>query len=103
MATASSPTAAPARMPRETRPGLLRMLPAAVTIGGIAALLRAVYDPWYLNYDARYALLWARDVWHGFLPDFKAVFAPTPHPLSTAVSSLGLPFGHDAGQVIVWV
>ena len=72
MATASSPTAAPAKMPRVTRSALQRMLPGTVTIVGIAALLRVVYDPWYLNYDARYALLWARDAWHGFLPDFQA-------------------------------
>jgi hypothetical protein len=103
MATASSPTTAPAKMPRLTRAALLSMLPATVTIVGIAALLRVVYDPWYLNYDARYALLWARDAWHGFLPDFTADFAPTPHPLSTAVSSLGLPFGHGGDAVIVWI
>jgi hypothetical protein len=103
MATASAPTAAPAKMPLVTRERLLRMLPAVVTIVGIAVLLRVVYDPWYLNYDARYALLWARDVWHGFLPDFKADFAPTPHPLSTAVSSLGLPFGHGGDAVTVWI
>src|SRR4051812_26113742 len=102
MATASSPTAAP-RTPRVTRPALRRMLPGTVTIVGIAALLRVVYDPWYLNYDARYALLWARDAWHGFLPDFKADFAPTPHPLSTLVSSLGLPFGHGGDAVVVWI
>src|SRR3954471_13194021 len=102
MATASSSTAAP-RTPRVTRPALRRMLPCTVTIFGIAALLRVVYDPWYLNYDARYALLWARDAWHGFLPDFKADFAPTPHPLSTLVSSLGLPFGHGGDAVVVWI
>src|SRR3954462_3963945 len=102
MATASSSTAAP-RTPRVTRPALRRMLPGTVTIVGIAALLRVVYDPWYLNYDARYALLWARDAWHGFLPDFKADFAPTPHPLSTLVSSLGLPLGHSGDAVVVWI
>src|SRR4051795_8261431 len=102
MATASSPSAAP-RTPRVTRPALRRMLPGTVTIVGIAALLRVVYDPWYLNYDARYALLWARDAWHGFLPDFKADFAPTPHPLSTLVSSLGLPLGHAGDGVVVWI
>src|SRR4051795_11376705 len=101
MATASSPSAAP-RTPRVTRPALRRMLPGTVTIVGIAALLRVVYDPWYLNYDARYALLWARDAWHGFLPDFKADFAPTPHPLSTLLSSLGLPFGHGGDALVVW-
>src|SRR4051812_50055167 len=103
MATASAPTAAPASMSPSPRTALLRMWPAALTIGGIAVLLRVVYDPWYLNYDARYALLWARDAWHGFLPDFKADFAPTPHPLSTLVSSLGLPFGHGGDAVVVWI
>src|SRR3954452_25299057 len=103
MATASSPTAAPAEMPRVTRAALLSMLPGTITIVGIAVLLRVVYDPWYLNYDARYALLWARDAWHGFLPDFNADFAPTPHPLSTLVSSLGLPFGHSGDGVVVWI
>ncbi len=103
MATASAPTAAPAQMPLVTRERLLRILPAVVTITGIAVLLRVVYNPWYLNYDARYALLWARDAWHGFLPDFNAGFAPTPHPLSTAVSSLGLLFGHGGDAVIVWI
>src|SRR3954447_9669834 len=103
MATASAPTAAPASMSRSPRTALLRMWPAALTIGGIAVLLRVVYDPWYLNYDARYALLWARDAWHGFLPDSKADFAPTPHPLSTLVSSLGLPLGHAGDGVVVWI
>src|SRR4051812_36729961 len=103
MATASAPTAAPASMSPSPRTALLRMWPAALTIGGIAALLRVVYDPWYLNYDARYALLWARDAWHGFLPDFQADFAPTPHPLSTLVSSLGLPFGHAGDTLTVWI
>jgi hypothetical protein len=103
MATVSAPTAAPAKMPRLMRTALLRVAPAAVTIAGIAALLRVLYDPWYMNYDARYALLWARDVWDGFLPDFKAGFAPTPHPLSAAVSSLGLPFGHAGDAVVVWI
>jgi hypothetical protein len=103
MATLPAPTTAPAKMSRSMRGALYRMAPAAVTIVGVAALLRVVYDPWYLNYDARYALLWARDVWHGFAPDFGAGFAPTPHPLSTLVSSLGLPFGHSGDAVVVWI
>ena len=55
-------------------------LPAAV-IGAVAVVLRVVYDPWYLNYDARYALLWAGDLWHGARPDYGTPFAPTPHPM----------------------
>src|SRR3982751_6048131 len=102
MATVPAATAAPAKMSR-SRGALVRFAPAAVTIVGVAAVLRAVYNPWYLNYDARYALLWARDVWRGFTPDFEAGFAPTPHPLSTLVSSLGLPFGHSGDAVSVWI
>ena len=77
-------------------------LAALVTIFGVAAILRATYDPWYLNYDARYALLWARDFWSGARPEYLADFAPTPHPLQMAASSLALPFGEHAEQVIVW-
>ncbi len=85
-------------------PGVLRRaLPAAGTIVVAAVVLRLVYDPWFLNYDARYALLWAHDVWHGFTPDYTAPFAPTPHPLSTAISSLALPFGDGGDQLVLWL
>jgi hypothetical protein len=103
MATASSPTAATAPASRSTESPLRRYLPAAATILGVAVAMRVIYDPWYLNYDARYALDWARDFWTGHNPDFLADFAPTPHPLSTAISSLGLPFGHSGDQVVVWL
>src|SRR5262245_5925159 len=63
---------------------------------GIAVVVFAVFWPTYVNYDAQWALLWARDAWHGFLPEYTADFAPTPHPLATAVSSLALPFGGEA-------
>jgi hypothetical protein len=101
MATLPAPTTAPAKMSRSMRGALHRLAPAAVTIVGVAVLLRVVYNPWYLNYDARYALLWARDAWHGFTPDYTAPFAPTPHPLSTALSSLALPFGHRGDELII--
>jgi hypothetical protein len=79
---------------------MARWLPAAATIVGVAALMYLVYDPWYLNYDTRYALLWAHDLWHGFTPQYTADYAPTPHPLLTAVASLALPFGVHADSVM---
>jgi hypothetical protein len=103
MATASSPTVATAPASRSSESLLRRHLPMLATIVGVAVAMRVVYDPWYLNYDARYALDWARDFWTGHNPDFLADFAPTPHPLSTALSSLGLPFGHSGDQVVVWL
>jgi hypothetical protein len=102
MATASTATAAPATETGGLRAALSRIVPAFVTVAGVAAVLRVVYDPWFLNYDARYSLLWARDAWQGHKPDYLADFAPTPHPLQTAVSSLALPFGDSADQVVTW-
>ena len=66
-------------------------------------VLFAIYTPSFVNYDAQWALLWARDAWHGFLPEYTADFAPTPHPLATAVSSLALPFGGEADIAILWL
>jgi hypothetical protein len=79
---------------------LRRGLPPAATVLGVAAALRLLYEPWFLNYDARYALLWARDFWQGFTPEYKADFAPTPHPLQMAFSSLALPFGEAADDLL---
>ena len=103
MATAPSQATAPATESRAIPAKLRRIVPAAATIVGVAVLMWVVYDPWYLNYDARYALDWARDAWTGQTPEFVAPFAPTPHPFSIAISSLGLPFGHSGDQVIVWL
>ena len=79
---------------------LRRIAPGAATAVAVAAVLRVVYDPWYLNYDARYALLWARDALHGRTPDYTAPWAPTPHPLETAASVLGVAFGDG---VMMWI
>src|SRR3954451_4706826 len=80
-----------------------RSVPAAIVIAGVAVLVKLVFGPWYLNYDARYALLWARDISRGLTPDYEAAFAPTPHPLSTAWSALALPFGESGDRVIMWL
>ncbi len=79
-----------------------RLAPGAITAVAVAALLDVVYGPWYLNYDARYALLWARDIAHGFTPEYTADFAPTPHPLQTAFGLLALPFGAASDDVLTW-
>ena len=102
MATASAPAAPAPATTRGRRHAALRLLPAAATIVGVAALLELVYAP-YLNYDARYALVWARDLVHGVKPDYTAGFAPTPHPLETAVSILATPFGSGADTLLIWL
>jgi hypothetical protein len=108
MATATpsrpAPATPPARGPTERPRRALRGWAAAIgTTVGIAVLLWLVYAPAYVNYDAQWALAWAHDAWHGFLPEYTADFAPTPHPLATAVSSLALPFGAHADTAILWL
>src|SRR5215218_613811 len=97
MATASAPAAAP------SAPLTRRLLPPVATVAGVAVLLKLVYGPWYLNYDARYALLWARDALRGVTPEYTADFAPTPHPLETAASILALPFGQGGAVLMSWL
>jgi hypothetical protein len=102
MATASRPRTAPAALRGE---GLTakarRALPALAVILGVPALLWLAYKPSYVNFDARYALLWARDIVHGHTPDYTAVFAPTPHPLQTLVSFPILLAGNGAAAKIM--
>jgi hypothetical protein len=103
MSTVSTREAAPMKPSALTRPAVARWLAPALTIAGVAVLVRLVYNPWYLNYDARYALDWARDLARGVNPDFTAPYASTPHPFSIALSFLGLPFGHGGDQMITWL
>jgi hypothetical protein len=102
MATAQSTRVAPAT----SRPGLLaalrRLLPAALTAVVVAVVMQLVYDPWYLNYDARYALVWAQDLTNGFLPEYKADYAPTPRPFQTVLALIATPFGDAADNVMTW-
>src|SRR3954453_7742138 len=78
------------------------LLGAAVVVG-VGALVVVLYDPWYLNYDTRYAMLWARDLVHGITPAYTADFAPTPHPLWTAVAGVALIFGDYANDAMLCV
>jgi MFS family permease len=82
---------------------LASVLPPVVVIVAVAALVHFVFEPWYLNYDTRYALDWARDFVHGLTPDFEAPFAPTPHPGWNAIAVLALPFGGSADDAMVAV
>jgi hypothetical protein len=104
MATVSPPRPASAAT-IEILEARARRIPAvvapAVTIVGVAVAMLLIYGPSYVNYDAQWALVWARDLWHGFTPEYAADFAPTPHPLATAVSLLALPFGHGADVIIL--
>jgi hypothetical protein len=77
-----------------------RLAPAAAISVVVALVLDLVYRPWFLNYDARYALLWAQDLVNGHAPEYEAAYAPTPHPLQTAAGLLALPFGEASDDVL---
>jgi hypothetical protein len=106
MATVTPPRPVPAAPQPEDPPSRPRRSlagwPAAIaTTAGVAVLFFAFYTPSFVNYDAQWALLWARDAWEGHTPEYTADFAPTPHPLGTAVSSLALPLGHEADLAVL--
>ena len=84
MALVSPPRPRPAiriRILEERRRRVPAAVPALATTVGVALLLFVVYGPSFVNYDAQWALVWARDLWHGFTPEYTADYAPTPHPL----------------------
>jgi hypothetical protein len=74
---------------------------ALTTIVGVTLLLRLVYGAPFLNYDASYSLVWARDIAHGLTPDYNGFIAPTPHPLQTFASFLALPLGTGATTTVL--
>lgn len=82
-------------------PMLRSVLPPLLAVLGAAALAWLLYDPWYLNYDTRYALIWSQDLVGGFTPEFEAPFAPTPHPLWNGLATLALVFGDGADDAMV--
>src|SRR3954447_23538596 len=82
------------------------MRPRALIVGAsvsivLAALVALACAPAHLiNYDTEYALLWGNDLVHGRTPDYGVAFAPTPHPLATAVAAVGALFGTTFVQVL---
>ena len=109
MATVTPPRPAAADPPPADGPHGTSRRPSRVWLAGlatsvgVAALCFVLYTPSFVNYDAQWALVWARDAWQGFLPEYTADFAPTPHPLAIAASSLALPFGAGADAAILWL
>jgi hypothetical protein len=101
MATASRPRPAPAALREGLNANARRALPALAVIVGVPALLWLLYRPSYVNFDARYSLLWARDILHGHTPDYTGAFAPTPHPLQTLISFPVLLAGDSSAKAMV--
>jgi hypothetical protein len=74
------------------------LIPFLTVIGLAAAVLLATVPAGFLNYDTAYAVVWGNDLVHGRTPDYEVPFAPTPHPLTTAVAAIGALFGTAFAQ-----
>ena len=77
-----------------------RALPNALAAAAVGLLILAWFGHAFLNYDTFYALVWGDDLVHGRGPQYQVPFAPTPHPLATAVGALASLFG-DAGEGVM--
>ena len=63
-------------------------------------MLRLVYGPGELGFDAAYSLVWGADLRQLQAPDYGAQVSPTPHPLANAVAAL-VSFTGDAGPGVM--
>src|SRR6266550_8368538 len=78
-----------------------RALPNALAAAAVGLLILAWFGHAFLNYDTFYALVWGDDLVHGRGPQYQVPFAPTPHPLATAVGAPASLFGDAAPGVMV--
>lgn len=91
---------APARFAAR-RIGRLSWPQAALAVLGLAALALFYFERTYPSYDGSYALVWAREIVHGHLPDFQVPAAPTEHPMAIVLGIVSLAFGAAADRVFV--
>ena len=78
-----------------------RWQPWALAAVALVALGVFLAVPTYPSYDGTYALVWAREIAGGSLPDFRVPAAPTDHPLGLLVAFVSLLFGGDADRAYV--
>src|SRR5947209_11720084 len=72
-------------------------------VSALTLVTRAIFRHSALDTDPTFALVWGRDIIHGRLPDFGYMFAPTAHPLATAMSALAAPLGRTGAVDAVLV
>src|SRR5438132_1692942 len=80
-----------------------RALPNALAAAAVGLLILVWFGHAFLNYDTFYALVWGDDLVHGRGPQYQVPFAPTPHPLATAVGAPASLFGHAGEGVMLGV
>ena len=69
----------------------------------LAAVLGWALVRTYPGYGSYFALLWGREIRHGFGPAYEVYAAPTPHPLWTATGALAGLFGRHGDRVLILV
>jgi len=67
----------------------------------VAAAVLLAFGHAFLNYDTFYALTWGADLAEGRRPVYDLPFAPTPHPLATAIGGLLTPLGDAAEEALI--
>src|SRR3954465_7576716 len=82
-------------MPKPGRAAVLILAVAA-----LAVLLRLLYGPAEVGYDARYSLVWGHELAQLHSPDYGAELSPTSHPLANLIGRVGALSGH-AGPALL--
>jgi hypothetical protein len=95
--TAARGTGEHARRAWHTSAKATWFLPVAV----IASLAWLLTMPGHINADMSYAVVWGHDVISGRSPDVGTPYAPTPHPLATALGAVASLFGPDGSVAVL--
>lgn len=79
---------------------LVRAAAYCLALVVLAVALRLVYGPADPGYDARFALVWGRELAHLQSPDYGSVLSPTSHPLANLVGLVASLFGGSGPAVL---
>lgn len=66
----------------------------------LALLLRVVYGPADVGYDAQFSLLWGQELGHLTSPDYGSQLSPTSHPLANLIGLGASLFGQSGPDVL---
>jgi hypothetical protein len=80
-----------------------RVLGFCLALVVLAVALRFLYGPGDVGYDARYSLVWGRELAHLQSPDHAAALSPTSHPLANAIGLVASLFGAIGPTFLVWL
>lgn len=87
--------------PQGARGQVVRALAVLGAVAALAVLLRLVYGPGDIGFDALFSLVWGDELRHFASLDYGAAVSPTPHPLANVVGAVVSLTGRAGPDVLI--